>query len=255
METEHYEQLVEERTLELARSLDREKALNDMKAQFVSMASHEFRTPLSTILSSIGLIELYDGHDHVHNRAKHIERIKAAVFDLTSILDDFLTLDKLEHGKVAIHRSAVLLRSFLQGLLDEMGSLATKKELQVHFRYRGDKETVTDPKVLRNILLNLLSNALKYSPSGKRVWLSACVSDKLITLNVRDEGIGIPEEAKASLFKMFFRGENAVHIQGTGLGLNIVQRYVELLQGSIRFRSSKKTGTVFSVRLPVHIDR
>ncbi|GAB4092558.1 sensor histidine kinase [Flaviaesturariibacter terrae] len=248
---EQLEQLVRERTLELTASLEREKALNNMKSQFVSMASHEFRTPLSTILSSIGLLELYQGPDQEAKRAKHLEKIKSAVFDLTGILDDFLSLDRLENSRVSIHASRFDLSEFLRDLLEEMSFLAQKKNQYMHLIYEGDEWVWQDRKILRNILLNLLSNALKYSPPETSVWLRATVRNDSMTLSVKDEGIGIPEAAKPLLFGMFYRAENAAHIQGTGLGLNIVRRYVRLLRGHIDFVSSEREGTEFRVRLPL----
>jgi signal transduction histidine kinase len=183
-------------------------------------------------------------------RKKHIDRIKSSVKNLTSILDDFLSLEKLEQGKVEAHNSAFNLKEFIEDAIEEIEGMSKKKHQQIHFNYSADEEIYQDKKILRNILLNLLSNAVKYSPDGKNIFVSAEVKKERVFLAVKDEGIGIPQEAQKDLFGKFFRAENATNIQGTGLGLNIVKRYVELLEGAISFTSKENAGTVFTVEFP-----
>lgn len=247
---EELENKVRERTLELTHALEKEKELNEMKSRFVSIASHEFRTPLSAILSSTSLVEHYTNAEQEEKRKKHIDRIKSSVRNLTSILDDFLSLEKLEQGKVEAHTSQFNLREFIEDGVEEMEGMTKRKHQKINFNYEGVEEVYQDKKILRNVLLNLLSNAVKYSPDGKEIHISATVSDGKVFFVVRDEGIGIPAEAQKNLFDKFFRAKNATNIQGTGLGLNIVKRYVELIDGSISFISKENTGTTFTVEFP-----
>lgn len=241
---------VRERTLELTYALEKEKELNEMKSRFVSIASHEFRTPLSAILSSTSLVEHYTNPEQEEKRKKHIDRIKSSVRNLTSILDDFLSLEKLEQGKVEAHNSEFNLKEFIEDGVEEMEGMSKRKHQKVNFKYEGEEEVYQDKKILRNVMLNLLSNAVKYSPEGKEIHVSVTVLDGKVRLSVRDEGIGIPEEAQKNLFDKFFRAKNATNIQGTGLGLNIVKRYVELLDGTIGFTSKENMGTTFTVEFP-----
>lgn len=244
------ENKVTERTLELTHALEREKELNDMKSRFVSMASHEFRTPLSAILSSTTLLEHYSGTEQAEKRVKHIERIKSSVRNLTSILDDFLSLEKLEQGKVETHNTTFELKDALEDAIDELEGQLKRKGQTIQFNYRGVRDVCQDRKILRNVLLNLLSNASKYSKEETFIELEAIVTEEEAQIRVRDHGIGIPVDAQQHLFEKFYRAPNAVNIQGTGLGLNIVRRYVELLQGTIDFTSLEGMGTTFILTFP-----
>ncbi|WP_317897693.1 PAS domain-containing sensor histidine kinase [Aurantibacillus circumpalustris] len=246
---EKLEQRVSERTAELEAALDREKELNEMKSRFVSMASHEFRTPLSAVLSSVSLIDQYTHAEHEEKRKKHVERIKSSVKNLTDILNDFLSLDKLEQGKVDIDFQHFNLEEFGADAIDEVNNML-KKGQEIHYHYTGQKEIRQDKRILRNVLLNLLSNACKYSEEDKRIELKIICVPETISIVVTDQGIGIPEQEQKNLFEKFYRAKNAVHIQGTGLGLNIVKRYLELIQGNISFTSIKNQGTTFTVTLP-----
>lgn len=243
------EDKVKERTLELTQSLEREKALNDLKSRFVSMASHEFRTPLSSILSSVSLLEKYTDPEHADKRNKHFTRVKDSVRNLTGILEDFLSLDKLEQGKTEVMPERVDLREFGEQVKGQVEGML-KEGQSVHFSCTGNTIIVVDKKILRNILFNLLSNAIKYSPEEKTISLYSEVSDKTIRIRVKDEGIGIPEEEQKNMFRTFFRAKNAELIQGTGLGLTIVKRYIELLGGNISFTSVVNQGTTFNIEFP-----
>ena len=249
---EELESKVRERTFELTDALEREKSLNEMKSRFVSMASHEFRTPLSAILSSTALLEHYTNTEQAEKRIKHIERIKSSVKNLTAILDDFLSLEKLEQGRVEQHLVYFDLYEFLDDVIEEMEGLVKKKHQTIVFSYKGERQVNQDKKILRNILLNLLSNAVKYSAEGQEIHLEAAVADDTITISVKDKGIGIPLEAQKELFTKFHRANNAMHIQGTGLGLHIVKRYVELMEGWISFTSAENDGTTFIVEFPTN---
>ena len=246
---EELEDRIDERTLELTEALNREKELNEMKSRFVSMASHEFRTPLSTVLSSISLVERYLEPGQEEKRMKHIERIKSSVKNLTDILNDFLSLDKLEQGKIEVEQKNFDLHEFTREIVDEF-SMMLKPGQRIKYSHKGEKEIVQDKKILRNIMFNLLSNASKYSEEQKEIQLYTEVANRLVALKVQDQGIGIPEEEQKNLFGKFFRAKNALNIQGTGLGLNILKRYVELMNGTVHFKSKLNEGTTFDIVFP-----
>jgi len=246
---EELEAKVRERTLELTESLQREKDLNELKSRFVSMASHEFRTPLSAILSSISLIDLYTTEEQAEKRKKHTERIRSSVSNLVGILNDFLSLEKLEQGKVEITQEPFDLYDFAEDIMEEVNGIL-KIGQQINLAHTGEREIIQDKRILKNVLLNVLSNAIKYSDEHKEIHFSIAVNHGIVSIKVRDEGIGIPEEEQKELFSKFFRAKNAVHIQGTGLGLNIVKKYVELLDGNISFISKHNEGTTFIIVFP-----
>ena len=249
-ELEYANKTLKEAEAEVHKALDKEKELNELKSRFVTTASHEFRTPLATILSSVTLIDKYNSLQDEDKRKKHIERIKSSVNNLREILNDFLSISKLEEGSVKAAANEFELQSFFQSLVDDV-SLLLKKTQSMQFEYSGNNSMVVmDKQLLKNILLNLLSNAIKYSEEGKKISVYVVKSPKEISIRVLDQGIGIPLEDQQHLFKRFFRAENATNIQGTGLGLNIVQKYVELLNGEIGFKSEHEKGTEFWVKLP-----
>lgn len=243
------EEKVVERTLELTQALEREKALSELKSRFMSIASHEFRTPLSTILSSTSLIEKYNKEEQEENRKKHTGRIKSAVKNLTDILTDFLSLDKLEQGQVKLVKEPLSLYELSTELIDELNGIL-KTGQAIHLTYNGGTDIIQDKKILRNVLLNLLSNAIKYSNEYNGIYLIIDINDGIVAITVKDEGIGIPEEEQKNLFEKFYRAKNAAGIQGTGLGLNIVKRYIELLDGNITFVSKHNEGTTFTITFP-----
>lgn len=247
------ESKVKERTLELTLSLEREKELNDMKSRFVAMASHEFRTPLSAILSSLTLAESYTKTDQEDKRLRHINRIRASVKNLTVILDEFLSLDKVEQGKVEIEKETFDLYDFAEDITEEVSGML-KEAQHIRFNYNGTHIINEDKKILRNILLNLLSNAIKYSADKQTIYfdIDANSLTRKVIIKVRDEGIGIPEEEQNNLFNKFYRAKNATNIQGTGLGLTIVKQYVELLRGHISFISKPNRGTTFIIEFSLN---
>lgn len=235
---------------EAQKALGRERELNDLKSKFVSIASHEFRTPLSTVLSSASLIEQYNRRKENDKVAKHVQRIKSSVNNLTLILNDFLSLGKLEEGKIDVVKEPVSITDFMKEVEEEItGTLKPGQTLNIHC-HEGSEHIYSDAKILRNILFNLISNASKYSPAGKPIHITCREDGNAILFIVRDEGIGIPEEDKKHMFDRFFRASNAGNVQGTGLGLNIVKRYVELLGGTISFTSEYGNGSTFTVLIP-----
>jgi signal transduction histidine kinase len=240
------EQLVNERTRELIESLDREKEMNAAKTHLVSMVSHEFKTPLTAILSSASLLERYDGQNISEKRIKHYGQIKSSVKNLTNMLDDFLTVDKIELGKAETRYETFDLKVFVEEVMEEMQIILKSDQ---HFRYThsGDTLVLQDSKILRNVLLNLLSNASKYSSEHSNIDVFSSVVNGAVSIKVQDHGIGIPEEDQQYIFTDFFRAKNASDIQGTGLGLNIVKRYMDLIHGSISFSSTPQQGTTFAI--------
>jgi PAS domain S-box-containing protein len=244
------EDALREKEKALRKAYEREKELNHLKSRFVSMASHEFRTPLSTILSSAELIEAYNDGEQDQKREKHIVRIRSAVNNLTSILNDFLSLSKLEEGKVLSQPVEFIFNDFCNDLLEDI--LPILKPGQKVISPKDNLQTVLflDHKLLKNILLNLFSNAIKYSEQDKSIYFDFSMDEKWLYFTIRDEGIGIPSEEQEHLFTRFFRAHNVENIQGTGLGLTIVKRYLELMDGSIHFESQLGIGTFFKISLP-----
>lgn len=256
LENEIYERQTIEQALrksekELKELLEKEKELNELKSRFVSMASHEFRTPLSTILSSVELVEAYQKTEQQPKREKHISRIKNAVNHLGGVLNDFLSLSKLEEGRIDLQPTHFIFEEFCTDVVAELNLMLKTGQKLIHQGDREDREVYLDKRALSHILFNLLSNAIKYSPEGRSIRCSTVLNDREISLSIQDEGIGIPMEDQKYLYTRFFRAHNVENIKGTGLGLNIVRRYVDLLDGDIDFVSREGEGTTFFVKIPL----
>jgi len=243
---------IEQSQEEVMRALKKERELNNMKSQFVTIASHEFRTPLATILSSAALIGRYAKSEDEDKRQKHVLRIKSAVTNLTEILNDFMSIGKLEEGRIHSIPVFTMLPDFCLGLTEEIKGLC-KEGQRISFTHEGNSDVWVDKQLLRNVIFNLLSNAIKYSDPGKLIKLNVKADGKTIFIEITDQGIGIPETDQVHIFDRFFRAQNAGNAQGTGLGLNIVQNYVELMGGQVSFSSEVGVGTTFHVQLPDHI--
>lgn len=250
IQNEELEKKVKERTYELTQALEKEKELNELKSRFVTTASHEFRTPLTTVLTSIYLLEQYHGDKFEEEKKKHFERIKSSIQILKEILNDFLSLEKLEQKKVNVKEESFNLEEEINTILKGIDGVL-KSNQKLKYVHVGTKVVTQDKNIVRNILLNLVSNASKFSPDGKEIEITTDVGDKKITLSVKDAGIGIPPEEQKNIFEKFYRAKNAGTIQGTGLGLNIVKRYAELLGGTIHFTSKMNEGSTFTVEIPV----
>lgn len=237
---------------EIQGALTKEIELNELKSKFVSLASHEFRTPLSTIASSAQLIAKYNLEHQEPNRRKHIDRIQKNVKHLTTVLGDFLSLSKLEEGMVKVFPSKINLKSFFQDLLEEM-NLQRKEGQNIIIDYNGNDTVEIDEKLLTHILHNLINNAIKYSSKNTAVSLLIKNQTNQLTIEVKDDGIGIPENELNNLFERFYRASNVSNIQGTGLGLNLVKKYVELMNGTITVESELNKGTKFTIffKLPI----
>lgn len=251
---EGLEQKVVERTRELEQtqselraSLDKERELGELKSRFVSMASHEFRTPLTSVLSSAGLIQQYAERQDTANILKHAERIKNSVNGLNTILSEFLSLGRLEEGRVVENRAPAEITDCIAEVHEGLKNLFKPGQTFEH-RHAGSAQVHLDCNLMKNILINLISNAIKYSPENKPILVESKTGNGRLKISVQDQGMGIPEADQKHLFDRFFRASNAANsTQGTGLGLYIVQRYAEMMGGTVGFTSSVESGSTFWV--------
>lgn len=242
-------QRLEQSQRELHEALDKERQLNEIKSRFVSMASHEFRTPLSAVLSSAILISKYTTTEQQEARSKHINRIRDSVKHLNDLLEDFLSLGKLDEGKIAATYSQFDLPETVHDTLEELRGLV-KEAQEIRYEHTGQTTLSSDKHLVKNILINLISNAVKFSEKGRAVQVRTALHDGVTTISVQDQGIGISEEDQKHLFTSFFRGKNAANIPGTGLGLHIVKRYADLLGGTLHVQSRLGEGTTLTVHFP-----
>lgn len=261
----HLEELVDERTKslkstvkalqeakeEVSLSLEKEKELGQLKSRFVSMASHEFRTPLSAVQLSASLIEKYAEPFGNPNIVKHVGKIKNAVGNLTTILNDFLSLEKLEAGKVEPTFTKFDLVKLAEEITEEM-QLMAKQNQNIIYQHTGTSSIIKlDPNLLKNCITNLVGNAIKYSGENSFIEFNTEMYEDNCVITIKDNGIGIPENDQKNLFEAFFRAHNTGNIPGTGLGLNIVARYTRLMNGKVDFKSSINHGTKFTISFPI----
>jgi len=232
--------------INLLEALEKEKKLGEMKSRFVSMASHEFRTPLSTILSSAYLVEKYSELSEQPKREKHISRIISAVNNLTNILNEFLSVGKIEEGKLVLNISTFNVKKLIEGIITDLKSML-KPGQEIIFSHEGTEDIILDSSLLKNIILNLISNAIKFSSEHSPIHISCSHIEDEFIIKVKDKGIGISKEDQEHLMDRFFRGANAVNVQGTGLGLHIVSKYVECMQGKMSYESVLNEGTTFTI--------
>ena len=232
-------------------ALENEKELNELKSRFVSMASHEFRTPLSAILSSASLISKYNDPGTEEKRLKHVDKIKSSINNLNNILNDFLSLAKIEEGKTDVQRYEFDINNLAQEVMSDIEEVLKKGQYIELRKFGTERKLQSDEKLLKNILINLLSNAIKYSHENSKIIFDIIYGKKSIDVHITDNGIGIDKNDQKHLFERFFRAKNATNIQGTGLGLHIVKKYVEMLSGTITFESQLNIGTTFKVKLPL----
>ncbi|MEA5465695.1 ATP-binding protein [Leptothoe sp. PORK10 BA2] len=234
---------------EIRHTLERERELNEMKTRFVAMTSHEFRTPLTTILSSAELLEHYGERWDISKQHQYLKKVQTAATHMTRLLNDVLLINKSEAGRMEFNPQPLVLNEFCQEIIEELQITTDRHELQLRSQLQNIPHPI-DGKLMRHILTNLLANAINYSPSGGSVLIDLNTVGEQIEIRVQDQGIGIPPEAHATLFDSFVRGSNVGTISGTGLGLAIVKNSVVLHQGQISFESTVGQGTTFTITLP-----
>lgn len=227
---------------ELTKALSKEKDLSDMKSAFVSMASHEFRTPLSTILSSASLLSKYRLTEEQPNRDKHIQRIKSAVTNLNNILNEFLSIGRIEDGKITAHMSLFDITEFINQQISELSEIL-KPGQTVSYHHTGKKNIYLDETLFKNIFINLLSNSAKFSEERAPITIATTVTASQFIFSIKDEGMGISEKDQRHLCKIFFRASNAMNVPGTGLGLHIVSKYADIMNGTMEIKSQLNKGT------------
>lgn len=241
------------REKELIDSVEKERSLNLLKSRFVSIASHEFRTPLANILSSLDLIERYAKEEQLESRTKHITKVRANIHYLNGILNEFLGLTRIEEGLFELHNESFCFKAFLNELIEDFNLL--KKPGQIfHVDIKNPDQSYmiyTDKNAFKLIFNNLVSNAIKFSGEQSNFWISLNSNGDEYTLRIQDEGIGIPDEEKKYIFDIFYRASNVLNIQGTGLGLNIAKKYLDLINGKIDIESEEGSGTTITIHIPI----
>jgi signal transduction histidine kinase len=246
--------------VEIHQKLIEEQELNELKSRFITTASHEFRTPLGIISSSAGLLEDYDHRLDVAKKHKHFTQIQSAVKHMTNLLEDILLINQTDAGKLECKKSPLDLIAFCHELVEQLAISKDAENRLVTIVTSLDSNidlsdgfpVCIDPKLVRQILTNLLSNGIKYSFPDSQVLFEIQVESSNVTFQVSDRGIGISAEDRASLFEAFHRGSNVSNIQGTGLGLSIVKRCVDLHAGTIELTSEVGVGSTFTVTLPIN---
>jgi len=238
---------------EMQKALEKERELNELKTRFVSMVSHEFRTPLTTIMGSTELLQNYSHKWSDEKKNIHFNRISTSVQHMTQMLDDVLTLGKSESDCVRFQPKPLDIVSFCQALIEELQVNYDNKctiDFRVKTNWKGEDFPILDDKLLRQILANLLSNAIKYSPEHCEIRFELEYRDRDLVFTIADNGIGIPESDRDRIFESFHRCQNVGTIQGTGLGLTIVKKSVDLHGGTLDFHSQEGEGTTFTITLP-----
>lgn len=234
---------------QLKLSLNKEKELNNLKTKFISLASHEFKTPLSAILSSTELMNKYSNLENIEKRKEHLEKVKIMVSRLNGMLDDFLTLENIELGIIKPDFSFFKISQLVNHISQETSPFLKEKQI-LTFDIINDETIYHDKKIINIILTNLLYNAIKYSNENSAIKITIRTNINSIYFSVKDNGIGIPENEQNLIYNRFFRAKNALYYPGTGIGLNISKGYINNLNGSISFKSAINKGTTFNVQLP-----
>ena len=238
---------------DLQATLEREKELNALKSRFVSIASHEFRSPLALIQLAASVLKRYRDRMSEEKKVKHLNVIEGAVEEMTGILNNVLMLTKIEAGSVQFSPEPLDIEEFCQPILDKF-TLMSAATHTIAFSGNGERvQAVADPQLLQSILSNLLSNALKYSPDGGRIQVNLSRNATAFELSVQDQGLGISQEDQQHLFTAFQRGKNVGDIKGSGLGLSIVKQFVDLHGGTITVASEVQQGSTFTVTLPYQL--
>jgi signal transduction histidine kinase len=239
----------------LQKSLAQEKEISAMRSRFISMVSHEFRTPLAIISSSTGILQTFSDRLNTEKKQGHLETIQKTIKYTVQLLDDVLMINSVETEKIEFKPETLDIIDFCRRLVREIQG--TSYGHVIEFSLNSSESVLDDslfaefdPKIIRQILTNLLTNAIKYSPGSSTVNFSLNITDKQIVFIVQDYGIGIPKEDQVNLFASFYRGSNVGNISGTGLGLAIVKKCVDQHQGKITLESKLNQGTIFKVTIP-----
>jgi PAS domain S-box-containing protein len=240
-----------EELLEIA--LKKEIKLNELKSQFISIASHEFRTPLSTILTSVELIERYNKQEDEEKKEKHFYKVKTSINRIKEILVDFLSADQIQKGNKKNNPKIFNLIDFMDSVIDETKTFDGMHT--VKYTHKSENQNVfLDETLLKTCVSNIIINAYKYSPNGGNINIKTEQKKSgSITIEITDEGIGIPKINESNIFEQFFRGKNTSKIPGTGLGLSISKKLVNLMGGEISFKSKENVGTTFTVKFETRI--
>ncbi len=235
---------------ELKNALDKEKDLNELQNQFVTMASHEFRTPLAIIDGAAQRLSKRAESLEPGETVRRTEKIRNAVRRMTRLIDSVLTAASMEQGRISIEMAPCNIGEILNDVCSHQQELSNYHDISCELT--GLTETIqADPGALDQIFTNLLSNAVKYSPDEKDIEVTAYTEDDCVVVSVRDHGLGLDDDDLGNLFERFFRAKNTAGIAGTGIGLNLVRSLVEMHDGSVDVESEKSKGSTFSVRLPI----
>ncbi|MRI00725.1 PAS domain S-box protein [Kriegella sp. EG-1] len=249
--TENLEKTVAQRTAQLEKALSAEKELNELKTKFLSLVSHEFKTPLSSILTSTTLLTKYTKTEQQAKRDKHLNTIKSKVKYLDNILNDFLSVERLESGKVKYNYSTFPLSKVINEVIYDSNMLLKEGQRILYPQDIDDIILEFDEKILELALSNLVHNAIKYSPENKIIAIKVTKEKEFIYIKIIDQGIGIPKSEQKFIFERYFRAGNALLTQGTGIGLNIAKKHLEDLGGDITFTSNENEGTKFKIKVPL----
>lgn len=228
--------------------LEKEKQLNEVRKHYLNIASHEFRTPLSIILSSAFILSKFEKTEEQCHREEQIKHIISAVNFLRDIINDFLTLNKIDEGQLEIKKAYFDVKEQISEIIGDLNVVLKKGQI-ITFKHSGKTDLLSDSNAFKHLLINILSNAIKFSPENAKIIVKSNLEDKFYKLSVKDHGFGISKEDQKKLFSPFFRGKNAKEIQGTGLGLHIVQYYLNRMNGNIRIKSKVDNGTTIEITL------
>lgn len=234
---------------ETKKALKKEIELNELKTKFLSLVSHEFKTPLSGILTSTMLLSKYQLTEQQERRNKHIRTIEDKVHYLNNILNDFLSVEKIELGKVNYSFKEFKISKVINEVIYNCNMLLKEGQSITYPDNIDGMLLIQDEKIMELVLTNVLYNAIKYSPENSIIEVTVKQRAGLTTFNIKDQGIGIPEEDQKNIFNRYFRASNVLHDQGTGIGLNIVKDHLENLGGSIAFKSKENKGSVFTISI------
>ena len=248
------DQLEKQKQLEikLNSSLKNEKELNELKTKFVATVSHEFITPLSAILSSIQMIKKYSFNWAEEQKEIHYNRISSTISNLTKLIDDVLFISKIESSKIAVNYEKLSLSETIKKIEEDLAHLLRNNKSLTIINNCNKDEIITDKKLFVQIILNLITNSIKFSPYGGNIELNLSLEKSKLKLVVKDVGIGIPEKELKHVFEAFYRSENTVGINGSGLGLHIVKKAVKTLNGNVSIKSEVNLGTEVAINLPIN---